>query len=236
MTRTLQKALERVYARFFREMGIDPETGNLDLDLTRKFATYPYIGSRYGETKKILFVGQDIGNDPIHGCIQPFSNRRISIEDKSLSAYNPHIAGTYMAALYFLRGEKKWGSHWRKIADTGLTCQGVLKKHYDLLPMDNPLSYCALTNYYKFVTKYRKNRSGPEDKIHLDRDVEIRLFDAELEAFGPDIVVFQGTGFERKAAGMKKTGRDFYVGPHPSYREKGGRQPEIYVSRIKPLD
>ena len=240
----LRRGLKKMYSRFFREMGINPETGCLGLDPKRKFATYPYISSKYGEAKKILFVGLDIGKDPVHGCIQSFSDRRVSIEDKSISAHNQHIAGTYMATLYFLKQEKSWNSHWKKITDTNLTCQRVLKESHNLLPLENPLSYCALTNYYKFVTKCRKKRNGSQDRKHLDHDLEIGLFNEELEAFAPDIVIFQGQDFVQEPAvkqdvlGLKRKGVHFFVGPHPSAREcnfPGISRPEGYAGYIKPL-
>lgn len=244
MKATLRRNLRKAYGGFFRKMGIDPDTGCLDLDSERKFATYPYVGSKYETTKKVLFVGLDISKDPVHGCLQSFSNRRISIEDKSISAHNQHIAGTYMATLYFLKEQKKWGDHWRETVDTDVTCQMVLKRHCDLLPPENPLSYCALTNYYKFVTKGRKKRDGPIDRKHLDRDLEIRLLDEELEGFAPDIVIFQGQDFVQKpkvrrdVIDLKRKGMRFFVGPHPSAWEHdfpGISKPEGYVGYIKPL-
>ena len=232
---TLEKSLEKAYAQFFREMEIKPDTGRLDRLPGKKFATYPYVGSQYGSTKKILFVGLDIGKDPQPGRIQSFSERRASIEDKPLSCHNPHIAGTYMTALYFLKGKLGWNSHWRKIISTDISCQMVLQDWSDLLPSENPLSYCALTNYHKFVKEHRKLRTGPADRTYLNREVERRMFGEELKAFNPDIVVFQGTGFERKMAGMKKAGTRFYVGPHPANRDTGGRKPKIYINRIERL-
>lgn len=239
---TLRRNLSKAYGGFFREMGIDPDTGCLDLDSERKFANYPYVGSKYGKyktTKKVLFVGLDIGKDPKPGRVQSFPERRTSIEDKSLSCHNRHIAGTYMTVLYFLKEQRKWGDHWKEIVGTDVTCEMVLKKHDDLLPPENPLSYCALTNYYKFVTKGREKRGGAEDRIHLNREAEIRLFIEELEAFDPKIVIFQGPDFqrefEREGLNLNKKGRSCYVAPHPSYREKNGRKPSVYVGKIQPL-
>ena len=233
---TLENSLEKAYARFFTGMGIDPDSGRLGELPGKKFATYPYVGSEYGSAKKILFVGLDIGKDPRPGRIQSFSERRISIEDKPVSRHNPHIAGTYMTTLYFLKDELGWHSHWERIISAGATCQMVLRNRRDILPSENPLSYCALTNYHKFVKEHRKLRTGSADRTDLNKEVEREMFDVELETFAPDIVVFQGTGFERKMAGMKKTGTRFYVAPHPANRETGGRKPGTYTGRIMPLD
>ena len=229
MNPTMKRSLQKVYAQFFREMGIDRETGCLDRLPGKKFATYPYMGSKYGNAKKLLFVGLDIGKDPKPGRVQSFSERRISIENKPLSCHNPHIAGTYMTALYFLKGGLGWGSHWKKIVSTGVTCQTVLKHWEDFLPSENPLSYCALTNYHKFVKERRQHRSGSADRSYLSREVERRFFAVELEAFDPDIVIFQGVGFERKVTDLKGKGTRFYVGQHPSARGSGIREPRVYL-------
>ena len=232
----LEKNLEKAYAWFFREMEIDPDSGRLDR-FCKKFATYPYVGSKYGNAKKILFIGLDIGKDPQPGRIQSFSERRISIEDKPVSRHNPHIAGTYMTTLYFLKDELGWHSHWEKIINTNATCRDVLKNWSYLLPSENPLSYCALTNYHKFVKECRKRRTGRADRAYLNRKVEREMFDVELEAFDPDIVFFQGVDFEREMASPKKAGTRFYVAPHPSANwQTGGYKPDPYVGKIKSLD
>ena len=135
-----------------------------------------------------------------------------------------------MTALYFLKGGLGWHSHWKKIAKTGATCQMVLQHREDLLPTENPLSYCALTNYHKFVKEHRQHRSGSMDRIYLDREVERKFFiDVELEAFDPDVVIFQGVGFERKMASLKRSGTRFYLGQHPSARESGIREPKVFI-------
>lgn len=40
----LRERLRDRYLRFFRNMGVDPDTG--DYDAGRKFASYPYVGSQ----------------------------------------------------------------------------------------------------------------------------------------------------------------------------------------------
>lgn len=235
MASDLEKTLQKVYGEFFQAAGVDPGTGRLDQYPGKKFATYPYIGSKYGEARRILFVGTDIGSDPTPGRIQPFSERRRSIEDKSIAKHNPHIAGTYITALYFLKDELDWGHHWEQIKNAR-TCQRALRYQYDDLPRDNPLSYCALTNYYKFVGESRIHRSGSKDRHFLNENAERKLFDTELYTFNADILVFQGTGFYHAATGMDKIEARLYLAPHPAYREKNGRIPENYINRIESLN
>ena len=67
MKPALRSNLKKAYARFFREMDIDRDTGRLDGQVGKKFATYPYVGSKSGHARKILFVGLDIGKDPKPG-------------------------------------------------------------------------------------------------------------------------------------------------------------------------
>lgn len=226
MTRKLEKALEKTYQEFFGDMGIDPETGRHRGRPNRKFATYPYVGSKYKRAKKILFVGLYIAKDASPGCIQSFPERRASIEYRFLSCHNPHIAGTYMTALYFLKEELGWDSHWEKIADADSTCQKALKGLRDLLPSENPLSYCALTNWQKFAG---------EKKMEI-RDREEKLFDEELRVFKPDVVVFQGAcaEFKRKAEDLKKAGTRYsiHMGQSPTAWAGGVRRPKILIDDI----
>lgn len=230
------------------DMRIDKKSGkfrNEHLDLhKKKFATYPYIGSKYGNsgnTEKILFVGLDIGKGRWEGGIQTFSERRRGIEDTDFCLHNPHIAGTYMAALYFLKDKFGWNAQWKKILSTRLTCQKVLRSDQkELLPSKdplqyskNPLSYCALTNYYKFMTEGVKKMRAPENREWLCQDKEKRLFLNEVDIFDPDIVIFQGKGFLKAAKDLKSEGkvREIYVGYHPA-APGSARKPKKLINSI----
>ena len=153
---SVQSELKNKYRELFKRYKIDPKTGCLKCYLDLKFPTYPYIGSRYGETKKILIVGLDIGSDETPRRIQCFDERRQAIEKKPVYKHNPHIAGTYFTALFFLKDELGWNDCWSKTKNIS-TCQQALKNGKDL-PTSNPLSYIALMNYYKFVTENRRNK------------------------------------------------------------------------------
>ena len=218
--------LEARYRRFFREMGIDPETGELPVAVDRKFAAYPYIGSKYGadpNVKRLLVVGLDIGSDETPGRLQHFEERRRAIECTPLSSLNAHIAGTYFTALKYARP----GQEWDQVKDSDQTCQAILKDGYTL--SSNPLSYIALTNFYKWVTIGRRNKSGGQDRTLVDRRREEKLFLEEVRVLTPHVVVFQGPRFResrfREARDSLARQIEWYVLWHPSNRKRHGRWP-----------
>ena len=229
---SVQSELKNKYRELFKRYKIDPKTGCLKCYPDLKFPTYPYIGSRYGETKKILIVGLDIGSDETPRRIQCFDERRQAIEKKPVYKHNPHIAGTYFTALFFLKDELGWNDCWSKTKNIS-TCQQALKNGKDL-PTSNPLSYIALMNYYKFVTENRRNKGGGTNRKYLDKGFDQEFFVKEIKVFEPDIVVFQGAEFKNKMSVLDrlKTGKSVYVGLHPSNRKKGGREPEYFVNQI----
>jgi len=243
----LEKELEKAYVQFFTDMALIRKSGKFrNKHPDKKFATYPYIGSRYGNdgnVEKILFVGRDIGRGRWEGRIQSFSERRRGIEDKDFCCHNLHIAGTYMTALYFLKDKLDWSAQWDKIVNTGFTCQRVLSERKELLPSEdplsyskNPLSYCALTNYHKFMTKGEEKMSHGRNLKWLDRDKEERLFlDDEVGILEPDIVIFQGDNkeFRKVAKNLKSEGkvREIYVGCHPAARGPV-REPKKLIESI----
>ena len=186
--------VEALYRRFFCRMRIDPETGTTRLQADRKFAAYPYIGSKYGtdpDVKRLLVVGRDIGSDETPGRLQHFEERRRAIECTPLPSLNPHIAGTYFTALRYAFP----GQEWDRVRDRDQTCQAILKDGYAL--RNNPLSYIALTNFYKWVTIGRRNKGGAHDCKLVDPRRERELFLEEVRLLVPHIVVFQGAGFDK---------------------------------------
>lgn len=221
--------LKTLYKDFFNELNIDTATGKVHNHHV-KFPTYPYIGSKYGITKKkILFVGLDLGADEMEG-IQSFEKRRNAIEEGKIKELNPHIAGTYVTTLFLLKEEKNWEESWESIKNLK-SCQIALREGYDALPKENPLSFIALTNYYKFVTCDRQNRASGKDRKHLDKKREDKLFFNEIKILNPDIIVFQSTRFKnnkRVIDFLKKENKNYHIGPHPSYR--GKREPEHLMS------
>ena len=220
--------VERVYQRFFADMNIDGGTGLLPCE-SKEFATFPYIGSRYGHTsaRRLLVVGLDIGQDETPGRTQTLKERRAQIEDKKVSKHNPHIAGTYMMALYLLRAElPEWLEYWQR-AEKGATSKELLKQENEL-PAENPLAYIALTNYHKFVTVNRRRRQGVQDRKFINRQLEGELLEREVEALHCDMVVFQGSQLFTPYSGTfsRISGpevRITHVVPHPSAPGEGRR-------------
>ena len=189
-----------------------------------RFATYPFIGSNYGTTKKILFIGLDIGSDE-NSKIQTIIERRSTIEHPFIEAYNPHIAGTYFLSLYFLRDEYNWIDYWDNIKNCKKQSMQILKdieNRTKILPLPteiNFMSFVALTNAHKFVTVGRTNRLGDQDRKTLS-SLEFELLQSEIDTLEPDIICFQGKKFLKHKEllfNISKIGVKMYVGYHPSY-------------------
>ena len=231
----LETKLKDIYNDFFKNLEINIDTGLLhrlgDIFRGKKFPTYPFIGSNYGKSKRILFVGLDIGSDEKPGVLQSFEERRARIEEKPIKDHNPHIAGTYITALYFLKDSLGWQTYWHGIKGFP-TCQQALRKG-KAFPSHNPLSYVALTNFHKFVSVNRKTKAGSKDRKFLDKKVEMDLFFKEIEIFDPDLLIFQSTRFGKKnqlQTKLLKLNQTGYGGPHPAYR--GERKPDVFVKKI----
>lgn len=217
--------MEAAYRRFFLDMGIDPETGTTPREADRKFAAYPYIGSRYGtdpDLRRLLVVGLDIGSDETPGRLQHFEERRRAIECKSLPSLNPHIAGTYFTALKYAFP----GCEWDRVKDRDRTCRAILRDGYAL--GSNPLSHVALTNFYKWVTIGRRNKGGGQDRKHVDRRLETALFLQEVRLLAPHVVVFQGAAFDKARFRHVRESIapevEWHVLVHPSWR--GSQRPK----------
>ena len=221
--------------QFFPQFRVDVETGILRDHLGLKFPTLPYVGSCYGIGRRVLFVGMDIGSDEKHGGIQSFEERREAIEAKALANHNAHIAGTYVAALHFLKNEcSEWRDSWNALG-RNLTCQQLLKLGNDLA-RSNPLAYVALTNYFKFVRPERKRRSGGENRKYVDKGLERKFFVKEVNVLAPQVIVFQGAQFNkqrqyRKLAEELSPESEVYLGPHPSARNDTRRVNKL-ITRI----
>lgn len=237
--RELLRSLQGVYLRFFCDLGIHPRTGAVRLGhctCDRRFACYPYVGSRYGQDEgtRLLVVGLDIGAeekkntvpDCHEGCgtgkvIECFECRRGSIEDKDLGSHNAHIAGTYFTAMRYTRPVEEW-EDWKGFKQP---CQRILKGEEEggELPKTNPLSRIALTNFYKWVTTDGKNMSTTLNRTNFCREREERLLVDEVHCLAPEVVVFQGADFrkpqfEKLRRSVHEAGAEWHILYHPSRR------------------
>ena len=110
----------------------------------------------------------------------------------------------------------------------------IIKRHIKELPVENPIDYIGQTNFYKYVTIGRKNRRGDFDRIHIDKDKEIKFFLAELNLYDPDIIFFQSTDFHSILNNgdllnlIKVNGRKVFIGSHPSRSLPKLKYPEFY--------
>lgn len=228
----MKEEISSLYSNFFNDLNVDNDTGVIK-GTNLKFATYPYIGENYSiSKKKILFVGLDIGRDETPGKIQDFDKRRKSIAAEM--GFNPHIAGTYATALYFLRNDYGWENVWEKFKIHNTSQQGTkMKNHQD---GQNPLYFVALTNYFKFVTDKRINRTGDLNRKYSNEVAEKNLFISEVKILNPDIIIFQGNlPIHDVLIELKIICPNIYKARHPSNRLKGGRQPELYTANIAKL-
>ncbi len=226
--------IENIYRKFFTDFKVATDTGILESNTKLKFATYPYVGKRYGKNKKILFVGLDIGSDESKGEIISLIKRRNSIgstEKYSKQKYNPHIAGTAISAFYLSNPV----SLWNKIKKAK-TYREAIKIIYSL-HYENPLDFVALTNLYKFVSVDRRNKSGGENRKFINKELECDLLIEETRIFSPDIIVFQSREFatSRYEALIKIIVREnpkirVVLAPHPSNRTH--RKPNGYIKQF----
>lgn len=227
------QSLKNLYSDLlFKDNFVDKKTGDVNGE-NKKLATFPYIGSNYGLSKKILFIGLDIGEDETPKEIQSFEMRNSNLEDSR----NNHISGTYFTALYFLKEDLKVENLWNDIVTNGATFKQSLKK-FNELNILNPVSYSSLSNYYKFVTKNRKGRSGDLDRKYINQEIEELLFIKEIEALNPNIIIFQSVQFNngrfsKMIQQLVAEKRKVYIGPHPSHR--GTKIPQKFINLFREI-
>lgn len=234
----IEKKIKDLYRDFFITNDINPKTGEVKEYgfKTWKFASYPFIGSNYGDKgcKKILFVGLDLGKDESRGRILGFKEKREVVESmhNHIKTMNPNMSGTYITSIYFLQN---WffSNRWGLIKKSRSYKEGVRIFNINLL------SFIALINLYKFVTKNRKRRSGGENRKHIfGKEKELQLLLDEIEVFNPDILIFQSRDFLNQKyhcffKELKKAFKDMklFIAPQPAYH--GPRSPLHYFSRLK---
>lgn len=228
-----------------------------------RFSGFPYVGSKYSVAKKkILFVGQDIGEDECRedDSFHDFDSRRESIA-KSVNGcisldYNNHISGTYVMALFLLKEYYSWEKAWNELSRRNdITCKMAINMSKSKLPIE-VLDYVALTNIHKFVSLCRgcdpinnkpkcwnqkcieqdkiKNRSGSNNRKWYNKHEEIDMLLDEIHIFKPDLVYFQGSAAKLNSSIITKINSfcDICVSYHPSAWNVGANKPN-FADKIK---
>ena len=160
----LENNLNKVYDIFFNELNIDKNSGIInDIMQNKRFATKIAIGENYiNAKKKILFVSLDIGKDENfvekkENKFQDFEQRRNSVcSIGNLQDKNPHMAGVYGTALYFLKEYNNWENSWQLLESKNNFFREALISEYNNLPQD-VLSNISLINFYNFYSNKKQN-------------------------------------------------------------------------------
>ena len=234
MSTKLKKDIHKILVEdFSKAMGFNGETGLLP-NGKKRFSGMPFIGNDYGKfSPKILIVGEDIGSDEcvndnakdVNGTplyYHDFDSKRNNCVNV---AYNAHLAGTYMTALYLLRNCDKFKDMWEESM-----CEKTAHWALKMLSASQIAEIAhaiALTNLHKFVTIGRNGKSGGDDRIWIDHDKEFAIFIEEVKCFAPDIIILQAinsmTNEDIEQIKQAVKGVAVYKLTHPSTRRKGGR-------------
>lgn len=233
--------LNKIYQKFFEELNLDQITGKTP-DGKKRFATKLAIGENYQQSKKkILFVSLDMGRDEKFvesnvDSFQDFDERSDAVCSESLSK-NPHMAGVYGTALYFLKDNYGWEKSWSVLENQNQFFREALIHNAEHLPAD-VLSYISLVNFYNFVTVGRAGRAGGSDRVFLDEPKEIQLLIDIIGVITPDIIIVQSKGLKHSFVNKIKQRIDpkieIYVGVHPSIfgRNINLRRPINYMKDL----
>jgi len=235
--------LNILYDNFFNKNVIDTNTGIVK-GKEKRFATKIAIGDNYQIAKrKILFVSLDIGKDENLidknlNTFQDFEQRKKSVcESGYLENKNPHMAGVYGTALYFLKDYYNWISNWQLMESKNQFFNRILIENKEILPQD-VLSYISLINFYNFVTIGRKERTGGSDRNFINEKDEIELLINIINTINPDVIIVQSKTLMNyfknliKPKISEKT--EIFIGYHPSIFGRGikNRIPKNYIKDL----
>lgn len=176
-TQKLKAQIQERYNCFYKKMGIDTDTGIWNKSPQGKklrFATMPHIGENYHNApKKILFVGLDIGRDEQKveynlDIITNFQYRRGCFVLEKFKIPNPHVSGMMIDTLYLLK--TKYEDIWNEVFVnlSNIQNRSVINRLQSTFPI-SILDYVSQTNFYKFVTVGRKDRTGATDRAFFWR-------------------------------------------------------------------
>lgn len=243
----LEEQLDRIYDRFFEDLNIDKTTGRFhDSKINKRFATKIAIGSHYPNSKKkILFVSFDMGKDELlvecqEDRFQNFDERREAVCSDNMNK-NPHMAGVYGTALYFLKDTNGWEEKWNLLVAEDSHFKTAMLSLQHELPND-VLDYIALVNFYSFVTVGREGRSGDNDRCFIDEQKEIQLLIDTIKTISPDVIIVQSRSlqgyFTNLIKPMINPSTEIYVGVHPSILGSNIhlRKPKSYIEDLEKLN
>lgn len=233
------KKLDKIYLDFFAENNIDTNTG-LVLNTNKRFATKIAIGDNYFQaSKKTLFVSLDIGKDEYfnENRFQSYNERRENALYYSVDGRNPHMAGVYGVALYFLKDVFGWGETWTKLENSNQFFREALLSNKSIVPT-NVLSNIAMINFFNYVTVGRTQRTGGNDRFLLNETSELKLLVNIINEIKPDTIIVQSKtlkGFFRdKIKPFIKGDTDIFVSYHPSVFGRGikYRNPKLHIADL----
>src|SRR5690606_19264713 len=186
---------------------------------------------------KLLFVSLDMGKDECfkENRFQNYEERKNNALNEDLSKKNPHMAGVYGTALYFLKNQNEWENEWVKFSQSNKFFREAIKDNIDVLPK-NVLSHISLINFYNFVTVGRVERTGGNDRNFINPQSEIELLINTINTIKPNIIIVQSKTKTLKDYFLNHIkpeisyDLDIYIGYHPSVFGRGikYRNPKLY--------
>lgn len=233
------KKLDKLYSDFFKELNIDNISGIVN-GTNKRFATKVGIGENYfSAKKKILFISLDIGKDEYfsENRYQNYQERRENALYYSVEGRNPHMAGVYGVAIYFLKDYFGWEDCWKTIESSKLYFRETLLQNKDTIP-NNVLSNIALINFYNFVTIGRSERTGSDDRVFIDKIKELALLSEIINELKPDVIVVQSkslkTYFKNNIKQKLNYNPDIFISFHPSVFGRGikYRNPKLHIDEM----
>lgn len=231
--------LNKLYSDFFDELKIDKKTGIVNIT-NKRFATKIGIGEEYLSAKKrILFVSLDIGKDEYfkENRYQNFDERRSNALYYSIDGRNPHMAGVYGVAIYFLKNDYNLEEAWRKLDTSNKFFREALLANRNYIPSDI-LSKVALINFYNFVTIGREERTGGNDRFFINQKAELKLLSNIINTIKPDIIIAQSKTLKNYFLNYIKPelnhNPEIYVSYHPSVFGRGikFRNPKLHIEEM----
>lgn len=238
----LNEELNTLYEIFFNKLNVDTKTG-IKSGTNKRFAAKIAIGENYyGCKKKILFVSFDIGRDEKFvetgiNTFQDLEERKNAVCCGNLKKKNPHMAGVYGTALFFLKDVYSWQKEWDILGKSDQYFKETLIANCSYLP-DNVLTFISLVNFYNFVTVGRKDRTGDSDRNFIDQISEFQLLVDIINTIKPSIIVVQSKSLKSYFISNIKprisSDIDIYVGFHPSIFGRGirYRNPNLYMENL----